>query len=103
MKILCATDFTPRARIATNVALELARITSGSVELFHVVATRTADMLALAADAGVLEEYVRRDAEARLAALEGELATTGLRVTSAVEEGDVESEILARAKQTGPN
>jgi nucleotide-binding universal stress UspA family protein len=101
MKILCATDFTPRARIASNIALELARITSGSIELFHVVAPRTADMLALAADAGVLEEYVRSDAEARLAALGGELGATGLPVTSSVAEGDVESTILARAKETG--
>src|SRR4051812_6683222 len=35
-KILCATDFSDRARAATRVAVDLARMTSGSLELLHV-------------------------------------------------------------------
>jgi nucleotide-binding universal stress UspA family protein len=101
MKILCATDFTPRASVASNVALDLARLTSGSVEVLHVVPPRTTDMIALAADAAVLDGQVRSDAEARLTGQCRELAGTGVPVTSSVREGDVESTILARAKEMG--
>jgi hypothetical protein len=37
MKILCATDFSARARAAAKVAIDLVRRTGGAVELVHVV------------------------------------------------------------------
>ena len=47
MKILCATDFSERARGAGRVAVDLARLTGGTVELVHVVGPRASDVLAL--------------------------------------------------------
>ena len=60
MKIICATDFTPRARAAAKVAVDLARLTAGSVELVHIVPERSADIQALTVDVGVLEHEIRR-------------------------------------------
>ena len=67
MKILCPTDFSPRARAAAQVALALAQRTGGSVELLHVVPPRTTDIVALATDAAVFDERnSRRGAGTRL-------------------------------------
>ena len=55
MKIVCATDFTPRGQAAAQVSVDLARRTGGWVELVHVMKPGTVDVLALAADAVVLE------------------------------------------------
>jgi hypothetical protein len=59
MKILWATDFTPRAEGAGRVAGELARMTGGSIEVAHVLAPRPADLLAIAADAGLMRRASR--------------------------------------------
>ena len=77
MKILCAVDFTPRSQSAAQVAVDLARRTQGSVELVHVTGPRATDILAVAADAGVLDEQVRSDIDARLAAECDRLAEQG--------------------------
>lgn len=98
MKILCPTDFSERARSAARVAVDLASRTGGTVELFHVVPPRTTDRVALSADAASLDEALRSDGQARLAAECRELAVQGVEVTSGLGDGDVESAILARAK-----
>jgi nucleotide-binding universal stress UspA family protein len=99
MKILCATDFSPRARSAANVALELARRTHGSVELVHVHTPRAADLQALAAEGGLLESELRSEIGARLDAYTHELAgVVDVRLTSHLGEGNVEEVLLARAR-----
>ena len=100
MKILCPTDFSERGRAAARVAVDLASRTNGAVELFHVVPARTTDRVALAADAASLDDALRSDGQARLAAECRELAVEGVEVTPGLGDGDgdVESSILARAK-----
>ena len=100
MKVLCPTDFSERARSAARVAVDLASRTGGTVELFHVVPPRATDRAALAADAASLDDALRSDGQARLAAECRELAVDGVEITSGQGEGDVESSILERAKTT---
>jgi nucleotide-binding universal stress UspA family protein len=99
MKIVCATDFTHRSQAAAQVAVDLARRAGGSVELAHVMKPGTIDVLALAADAVVLEEEVRADIEARLAAECDRLSTAAVPVTFHVGEGDAEAAVLARGRE----
>jgi nucleotide-binding universal stress UspA family protein len=99
MKIVCATDFTPRGQSAAQIAVDLARRTQGWVELVHVMKPGTVDILALSADAVVLEAEVRADVEARLAAECDRLSTAGVPVTFRVCEGDVETSVLKRARE----
>ena len=101
MRILCPTDFSMPARAAAQLAVALARPTIGSVELLHVVPPRTTDIGAVATGASVREDKVCSDARARLAAECRELATDGVEVTSWLDEGEVESSILSRAKAIG--
>jgi nucleotide-binding universal stress UspA family protein len=99
MKILCATDFTPRARSAARIAIDLARRMAGSVELVYVVAERTVDLQALAADVGVLEQEIREGIRAKLAAETRELAGgSQVPVTHSLGEGETVRVLLARAK-----
>ena len=99
MKIVCATDFTPRGQAAAQVAVDLARRTGGWVELVHVMKPGTVDILALAADAVVLEAEVRSSVEARLARECDRLSTADIPVTFHVCEGDVEICVLRRARE----
>ena len=99
MKIVCATDFTQRGQAAAQIAVDIARRTGGWVELVHVMKPGTVDILALAADAVVLEAEVRADVEARLAAECDRLSTAGVPVTFHVCEGDVEASVLNRARE----
>jgi nucleotide-binding universal stress UspA family protein len=99
MKIICAVDFTDRSQAAAQVAVDLARRAGGSVELVHVMKPGTVDVLALAADAVVLEEEVRAEIQARLDAESARLSIAGVSVTSHLCEGDVEPALLARANE----
>lgn len=101
MKILWATDFTPRAQDAGQVAGELARLTAGSIEVVHVLAPRTTDLLALAADAGLMDEEASRSAEVRVAAEARALEAGGVRATAWMGQGDVAAAVLARADEIG--
>jgi nucleotide-binding universal stress UspA family protein len=101
MKILWATDFTPRAQGAGRVAGELARLTGGSVEVVHVLGPRATDVLALTADAGLLDEEAERSAEAQAAAEAKALAAGGVTATAWLGEGDVAAAVLARAAEIG--
>jgi nucleotide-binding universal stress UspA family protein len=99
MKILCATDFTPRARSAARLAIDLARRTAGSVELVYVIPEPTADLQALAADVGVMENEIREGIRAKLVAESQELAGDGeVPVTHCLGEGETVGGLLARAK-----
>ena len=99
MKIVCATDFTPRGQAAAQVAVDLARRTGGWVELVHVMKPGTVDVLALAADAVVLEAEVRASVEDRLARECDRLSTADIPVTFHLCEGDVEISVLRRARE----
>jgi nucleotide-binding universal stress UspA family protein len=100
MKIICATDFSPRARSAARVALDLARATAGTVELVHVAASPSADLLALTVDIGVFEHEIREGLEAKLA--DEAHGLMGLvPVTPYLAEGGIEAALLARAKEVG--
>ncbi len=101
MKILWATDFSPRASGAGAVAGELARLTGGSVDVVHVLAPRTTDILALAADAALLDDAAVASVQARLASEARALQTAGLTATSWLAEGDVGPVLLQRAAETG--
>ncbi|HVV48356.1 MAG TPA: universal stress protein [Polyangia bacterium] len=99
MKIVCAVDFTERSRAAAQVAVELARRAGGSVELVYVTKPGTVDILALAADAVVLEEEVRAEIESRLRGESARLSTASVPVTFYIREGDIELALLARANE----
>lgn len=99
MKIVCGTDFTQRGQAAEQVAVDLARRTKSWVELVHVMKPGTVDVLALTADAVVLEEEVRADVEARLGMECDRLSTADVPVTFHVCEGDVERSLLGRARE----
>jgi len=101
MKILCATDFSERARAAARAAVDLARATAGSLELLHVVPSRAEDVLAESTDARVLDDEIRRNAAARLEAERRELEPGQTTVTAAVGAGHFESVLLARARAIG--
>jgi nucleotide-binding universal stress UspA family protein len=104
MKILCATDFTPRARSAARIAIDLARRTVGSVELVYVIPERTVDLQALAADVGVMENEIREGIRVRLAAESQELAGgSGVPVTHCLAEGETVGVLLARAQTVNAN
>lgn len=100
MKILWATDFTGRARDAGRVACELGRLTGGTVEAVHVLAPRTTDVLALGADAVLLDDEAARNAEARLAAEARGLEEGGVKAAAWMGQGDVATVLLARAAET---
>jgi nucleotide-binding universal stress UspA family protein len=68
MRIICATDFTPRARSAAGVAIDLARAAGGTVELVHSAAPRSADIQALTVDVGVFEHEIRQGIKIKLEA-----------------------------------
>lgn len=99
MKIVCGTDFKARSQAAMRVAVDLARRTQGSVELVHVLPPPAADILALAANAVVMANEGRADAEARLKAACSALSTQDVPVTSHVREGDVAPELVRRARE----
>ncbi len=101
MKILWATDLSRRANGAGSVAGELARLTGGSVEVAHVLAPRTTDILALVADAALLDEAAAGTLQARLAAEARALQAAGANATSWLGEGDVGPALLQRAAETG--
>jgi len=101
MKILWATDFTPRARGAGQVAGELARLTGGTVEAVHVLAPRTTDLLALGADAALMDEDAARNAQARLAAEGRALEDSGVTAAAWMGQGDIATTLLARAAEIG--
>ena len=102
MKIVCATDFTPRAQSAARVAVELARRIGGSVELVRVYSPRPADVQVLTAELGLLEHEVRDSVEAHLRALARELNEPGgVPVTAYFAEGPVEDSLLDRARAVG--
>jgi len=100
MKIICATDFTARARSAARIAIDLARSTAGSVELVHVAATPSADIQALTVDIGVLEHEIREGVKTKLAAEARELMGQ-VPVTFHLGQGSVEGALLARASTVG--
>ena len=62
---------------------------------------RTVSIMAVAADAAVMEDQLRADVAAQLGQLRGALAPDGLSVTTAVADGEPDVEIAARAKTTG--
>ena len=101
MKVLCAVDFTARSQAATQVALDLAVRTRGSVELIHVTGGRTSDLLARAAGPAALDEEQRADIDRRLAAECDRIATAGVKVSAHVCDGEVEPAILKRAQKIG--
>ncbi len=101
MKVLCAVDFTPRGQAAAKVAVDLAGRTGGSVELIHVTGPRTADILARASSATLVDEEVRANVDARLAAECDRIATAGVQVSAHVCDGEVEPSILKRAQKIG--
>jgi nucleotide-binding universal stress UspA family protein len=98
MKILCATDFSERARAAGTVAADLARLTAGTVELVHVIGSPASDVLALSTDARTMEAGLRADATLRLEAERQTLARGEISLTSTLAEGEIDVAILARAR-----
>ena len=100
MKILCPTDFSSRSHVAAQVAFALAKQTTGSLEMLHVVTSRPSDLV-LSDDASLIEDQLRSNAQTRLAAECRALSSGRTQVTSWLAEGDVESSIQSRAWSTG--
>ncbi len=101
MKILCPTDFSSRSHVAAQVARALAQQTAGSLEILHVVSSRTTDVVALSADALLIEDQIRDNAQTRLAAECRALSSGSVPVTSWLAEGDIEPSIYSRAWAIG--
>jgi nucleotide-binding universal stress UspA family protein len=101
MKILCPTDFTPRARAATRIALGLARRTGGSVELCHVIPPHPTSVVALGTDAAVLAAQMRADAARDLEAEQRALPREAGPISTMVVEGDAEIAIVEHATAIG--
>jgi len=106
MKILCPTDFSPRAGAAARLAVELARATGGSVELIHAVAPRLPAGGALPAGPGagpVAENDPQRPAgeATRLADECRALLAGAVEVTSHLASGEPAVAIVARARAIG--
>ena len=109
MKILCPTDFSPRAGAAARLAIDLARATGGSVELVHVVTPRLPAGGALPTQAagpsevppGERDQRASDGEAARLADECRALRETGFDVTSHLARGEAAEVILARAKSIG--
>lgn len=101
MKILAAIDFTTRGEGARQVAAQLAQLTRGSVELVHVLPPAATDVLALAADAGLLERQATASAEARVAAEAHALKHAGVEASAWLGQGEVAPTLLARAAEIG--
>ncbi|HEX3697944.1 MAG TPA: universal stress protein [Polyangia bacterium] len=85
MKILCPTDLGSRALAAGFIAADLARRTSGSVELLHVVPAPAPSTVV--AECGTA-----------LAAQRDQLRGTSADVTSQVIDGEIDPTILSRAR-----
>jgi nucleotide-binding universal stress UspA family protein len=98
MKIVCATDFSPRANAAVRVAGAVARLTGGSVELLHVADPVGGELVGPLGTTGEFQESIRREAEDGLAAEAAELRRAGVTVTTQLIEGSVEAAILDRAR-----
>ncbi len=101
MKILWATDFSRAAQDAGQAAGELARLTSGSVEVVHVLAPQTTDILALAADAVLMDEEAARIAETRTADDARRLESAGVTASAWMGPGDVAQVVRDRAAEIG--
>ena len=101
MKVLCATDFSVRARAAARIALDLARATGGSLALVHVCqpVVPVGDGMMIA-ETAALERRIEEESRARLAAESQALGEGGIAVTSHLAFGDARSAIVARAKAT---
>ena len=102
VKIVCGTDLSPHARSVAKAAIGLARRTGGSVELVHVVDPPSTHIQATTVDVDALERTVYRSVEAQLTVEAQELAGAGrVPVTFNVCAGDVETNLLSRAKSVG--
>ena len=99
MKILCPTDLGPRAKAAAVVAADLARRTAGTLELLHIVPTPSSLVAEFGTAQVAGDEEIRRDRSRTLAAHRDELRRTGAVVTSLTIDGDVETMIVARARE----
>lgn len=98
MKIVCATDFSPRANAAARVAGTLARLSGGSVELLHIADPLRGEFFGPLGSTGEFQESIRREAEEGLVAGAAELTRTGVSVTTQLIEGSVDTAILDRAR-----
>lgn len=102
MKIVCGTDMSLHARSVAKAAIDVARRTDGSVELVHVVDPPSAHIQATSVDVDALERAVYTSVEAKLTVEAQELAGAGqVPVTFKVCAGDVERNLLSRAKSVG--
>jgi nucleotide-binding universal stress UspA family protein len=102
-KILVAVDYSPCSKAALDMALYLARIGGGEVDLLHVFQTpqvipdefRVANAASVRSLTTLLRERAQEDMEALLAAAKHQ----GVRVgTARLEDGDVANCILQRAE-----
>ncbi|HXI55866.1 MAG TPA: universal stress protein [Polyangia bacterium] len=98
MKILCPTDFGPRALAAAAVASELARRTGGALELFHVLPVRSQPLSDLIAEGGALDEEIRSQRREQLYLQCEEIQRAGIEATARLADGDVDAAIVERAR-----
>ena len=97
MRILCGTDFGASAEGAGRIALDLARRTSGRVELLHVMAPIVLDPVV---DPIALDHELREAASARLTADARALEGKGVPVTTHLVEGLIEQCVIVRGGDT---
>jgi nucleotide-binding universal stress UspA family protein len=93
-RILCAVDFSPDSVAAFRVAVEMARLHSGSLHLFHVMETQP----------NVSGEALLKIIETANEATEGLVASAqssldGLAFTTEVTSGEAAVEIVSRARE----
>jgi nucleotide-binding universal stress UspA family protein len=101
-RILVATDFSPHAANALRLATELAKTCDASIQLIHVY-----DVIPYTLPEGmpvydtVQLAQVREGLGQQLRKLESQLKSTGVRVESALREGQASAEIARVAQEGG--
>jgi nucleotide-binding universal stress UspA family protein len=101
MKILCATDFSERSEAAVRIAAALARWSTGSLELVHVLPRPERGYAALATDSLVLAQELRQNVRQKLSnVVAGVTDSARLSPTAALLEGRPHEAIVSHARQT---
>jgi nucleotide-binding universal stress UspA family protein len=101
-RILCAVDFSPGSLEAFRIAVETARMYTGSLHLFHVVEAQPVVSEWLPIDAmGKMAVEIEEKAAAAMESLVGcaRPRLAGLLLTSEVTSGRASAEIIRRARE----
>jgi nucleotide-binding universal stress UspA family protein len=101
MKLICATDFSPPAEVAVNLAVALARRLGDELELVHVTETPTTIVPEFAVAGSVMTLDLEQEAARRLTFLTERLRGQGVTVSWKTLSGFAEEVLVDHAKREG--